>query len=217
MCSVGTAAVMSGTTNDELWELHQALLNGDAEAPALLAERVVPALRAKLGLLNAKLTDPQIVESAIGQSVATYLRHPEAYDPNRGPLASYLAMDAAGDVKNELEKRRPEIENDELVEQTLVELGYRDRNSVVEEEALDAIDPFDVPHAKLEAARRLLGEFSPQDRELAQLVVDQVRSYAIWAEVLGISHLQLDAQKREVKRQKDRIKKKLERMGERNG
>ena len=208
---------MSGTSNDELLALHQALLEGDAAAPMLLAEKLVPMLRTKLRPLKAKLTDPQVVESAIGQSVATYLRHPEAYCPSRGPLASYLAMDAAGDVKNELEKRRLEIANDEVVEQMLVELGVRDRNSTVEEEALDAVDPFDVPQAKVEAVRRLLDELSSRDRELAQLVVDQVRSYAVWADVLGIAHLPLDAQKREVKRQKDRIKKKLARMGERNG
>ena len=216
MCSVGVAAV-SGTSNDELLALHQALLDGDADAPALLAEKLVPMLRAKLGSLNARLTDPQIVESAIGQSVATYLRRPETFDPNRASLASYLAIDAAGDVKNELEKRRPEIANDEVVEQTLVELGFRDRNLTMEEEALDALDPFDQPQATVEAVRRQLGELTPRDRELAQLVADEVRSYAVWADALGIEHLPLDVQEREVKRQKDRIKKKLARMGERNG
>jgi hypothetical protein len=209
--------VVSGTSNDELLVLHQALVEGDADAPAVLAEKLVPIVRTKLGSLNTKLTDPQIVESAIGQSVATYLKWPERYDPSRGPLARYLAMDAAGDVKNELEKRSPEIAHDEVVEKMLVELGFHDRNSTVEGEALDAVDPFDLPQAQVDAARQLLRQLSARDRELAQLVVDEVRSYAVWANVLGIEHLPLDVQEREVKRQKDRIKKKLERMGERSG
>jgi RNA polymerase sigma-70 factor (ECF subfamily) len=211
------AAAVSGTSNDELLALHQALLEGDAAAPMLLAEKLVPMLRTKLRPLKAKLTDPQVVESAIGQSVATYLRRPEVFDPNRGSLPSYLAMDAAGDVKNELEKRRWEIAHDEVVERTLVELGLRDRNSPVEEEALDDLDPFDVPEANVEVARRLLAKLSPRDRELTQLLVDEVRSYAAWAGVLGIAHLPLEVQKREVKRHKDRIRRKLARIGERSG
>jgi DNA-binding CsgD family transcriptional regulator len=204
-------------SNDELLVLHQALINGDAAAPARLAETLVPILRAKLGPLNAKLTDPQIVESAIGQSVATYLKWPERWNPSRGPLASYLAMDAEGDVKNELAKRRPEIAHGDVGDGAFVELASREGNRVVEEEALDAVDPFDRSPAQVDAARELLRQLSPRDRELAQLVVDGVRSYAAWADILGIGHLPLEVQKREVKRQKDRIKKKLERMGEHIG
>jgi len=208
---------VSETSNDELLALHQALVNGAADAPALLAEKLVPILRAKLAPLNAKLTDPQIVESAIGHTVATYLREPERWDPSRGPLASYLAMDAEGDVKNELTKYSREIARSDVGQGAFVELAASDRNDVVEEEALDGLDPFDRSPAQVEAARELLRQLSPRDHELAQMVVDGVRSYTAWAEILGVGHLPLDVQKREVKQQKDRIKKKLERMGERIG
>lgn len=208
---------MSKESSDELLRLHRALLDGDTIAPLLLAEKLLPLLRARLARFSAKLTDPQIVESAIGHSVATYLGEPEAYDPTGRSLVNYLAMDVEGDVKNELGKRQREIASDEVVEDRLVEVGLRSRNSPVEEEALDALDPFDVPTAAVKAARRGLAQLSAHDRELAQLVADDVRSYAVWAEVLGITHLPLDDQVREVKRQKDRIKKKLERIGDKSG
>lgn len=208
---------MSGTADDELLALHQALLDGDVTAPARLAEQLLPLLVAKLRPAWTELTDPQILESAIGFSVAKYLRNPETYDPGGKSLMNYLAMDVGGDVKNELKKRRPIAVSDEVLEQELVEVGIRDRNLTAEDEALDGLDPLDLPHETMDVARRLLAQLSLRDRELAQLVVDEVRSYEVWADKLGITHLPLGEQTREVKRNKDRIKKKLERMGDEIG
>ncbi len=208
---------MGGTSNDELLVLHRALVEGSADASVPLAEKLIPILKAKLGSLNAEARDPHVVESAIGYGVARYLKEPEAYDPTGRTLPNYLAMDIEGDVRNELAKRRRQQARQESLEEEVVELRSRDRNSTVEDEALDAVDPFDLPQAQVDAARRLLGQLAPRDRELAQLVADGVRSYAAWATMLGIEHLPVEVQKREVKRQKDRIKKKLERMGERSG
>lgn len=197
--------------------LHRALVDGSADASVLLAEKLIPILKSKLGPLNAEARDPHVVESAIGYGVARYLKEPEAYDPAGRTLPNYLAMDIEGDVRNELVTRRRQQARQEPLEEEVVELRSRDRNVTVEDEALDAMDPFDLPQAQVDAARRLLGELAPRDRELAQLVADGVRSYAVWANTLGIEHLPAEVQKREVKRQKDRIKKKLERMGERSG
>lgn len=208
---------MSGTADDELLVLHQALLDGDVTAPALLAEQLLPLLGGKLRPAWSGLTDPQILESAIGFSVAKYLRNPETYDPSGRSLVNYLAMDIDGDVKNELKKRQPVAMSGEVIEQELVEVGIRERNLTAEDEALDGLDPFDLPQETVAAARRQLAQLSPRDRELAQLVVDELRSYAVWADKLGITHLPLDDQVREVKRNKDRIKKKLERMGDEIG
>jgi hypothetical protein len=208
---------VSGTADDELLVLHQALLDGDVTAPALLAEQLLPLLGGKLRPAWSGLTDPQILESAIGFSVAKYLRNPETYDPSGRSLVNYLAMDIDGDVKNELKKRQPVAMSGEVIEQELVEVGIRERNLTAEDEALDGLDPFDLPQETVAAARRQLAQLSPRDRELAQLVVDELRSYAVWADKLGITHLPLDDQVREVKRNKDRIKKKLERMGDEIG
>src|SRR2546430_1679312 len=96
---------VSGTPDDELLVLHQALTEGDVRAPELLAEKLLPILTSKLGALRVEAGDPHIVESAIGHSLVNYLKDPEAYDPSGKSLVNYLAMDIQGDVRNELARR----------------------------------------------------------------------------------------------------------------
>ena len=51
----------------------------------------------------------------------------------------------------------------------------------------------------------------PVDQEIVMLMLENERSTAEYALVLGITHLPLDEQAREVKRNKDRLKKQLQR------
>ena len=90
----------------ELGQLHERLLGGDPVAPAKLAERLVPRLRARLAGWAATVDDPHMVPSAIGLVIARYLTDPARFDPERGGLAAYLAMEVRGDVRNELDSRR---------------------------------------------------------------------------------------------------------------
>jgi hypothetical protein len=53
----------------------------------------------------------------------------------------------------------------------------------------------------------------PVDRRLAALVLDEERRTGPYATVLGIQDAPLEEQRRTVKRQKDRIKKRLSRLG----
>jgi RNA polymerase sigma-70 factor (ECF subfamily) len=53
----------------------------------------------------------------------------------------------------------------------------------------------------------------PKDRQILALRLRGERSTEAFAEILGISHLPTDAQRREVKRAKDRIDKVLRRKG----
>ena len=79
----------------------------------------------------------------------------------------------------------------------------------MEEEVLDEMDPFDVAPAVLARARDEMAAFSDQDRRLIELLGAGTRSTSAYAEVLGISHLPREAQTKEVKRHKDRLKKRL--------
>jgi hypothetical protein len=47
-----------------------------------------------------------MVPSAVGLVIARYLTDPARFDPERGGLAGYLAMEVRGDVRNELDSRR---------------------------------------------------------------------------------------------------------------
>jgi hypothetical protein len=198
-------------TEAELGQLHERLLAGDPIAPAELAERLLPLLRARLAGWAGTVDDPHMVPSAIGLVIARYLENPTRFDPERGGLAGYLAMEVRGDVKNELDSRRRRRRHESPVAEP-VELELRGRDSTVEEEALDAVDPIGVSPTVVHAARQALGELDQVDRRVLEMMVDGVRPTSAYAAVLGISHLPVDLQRKAVKQHKDRLQKRLERL-----
>lgn len=124
-------------------------------------------------------------------------------------------MDARGDVANEMAAQRRR-RSKELHEDASVELERLPGNSDVEMEALESIDPLDLPMDRTGAARAALASaFDDQDRQLLDLMAQKVRETAAYAEVLGISHLPLGVQADTVKRHKDRLTKRMERLRER--
>jgi hypothetical protein len=194
-------------TPEELRELHEKLRSGNVVAPILLAAQLLPALQRRF--IRRSGFDEHRVESLIGFRVAEYLAHPERYDPSRSPLLAYLWQDIDGDLKNELAAHAKRRER-EVPDSPAVELFHRERNPGVEEEALDAVDPFDAPAELIQAARAEAAHLNEQDRELVRLIDEGVRETAVYAEVLGIRHLPVERQRKEVKRHKDRLKKSLE-------
>jgi RNA polymerase sigma-70 factor, ECF subfamily len=202
---------MTDANNAELVKLHERLLAGDPVAPAVLAQRLLPLLQVRLRSLARSMDDPHVVPSAIGLVLADYLGDPERFDPARGGLIAFLAMQVRGDVLNELDARRRRRQRESPVAEP-VELAASARNLTVEEEALDAVDPIDVPPSAIQAAREALGEFSTVDRRLLELMADGVRSTSAYAAVLEISHLPDRLQQKIVKRHKDRLQKRLERL-----
>lgn len=204
--------------------LHRQLCTGDPTAPLRLAEAIfAPLIDAVSATIRAsyrrsRLDDDQI-ESACGQTLATYLADPTRFDPQRGDLLRWLAMDAIGDLRNEAGSaaaRRERTDSD------VVELRSASRNPLldepqtasVEESALDAADPYDLPPAIVDAVRAAVAEYSAEDIAVIELMGQGVRETAAYAAVLGISHLSVEAQQAEVKKCKDRLGRRLERLRE---
>lgn len=210
--------------SEHLLALHAELVEGtDLTTSARLAELLVEPLRRRFRQGFNGL-DWDTVDSTIGWSIARYLKEPARFDPDRGGLLSYLYQDVRGDLLNELEKRtiaiagaidggdsgRPARTRRELPSSEVLEVEGDRRNLPVEEEVLDAMDPFDLPPAVVERAKGALDGFDDRDRALLDLLGGGVRETSAYAEVLGINHLDVDAQRREVKRHKDRLKARLE-------
>ena len=135
----------------------------------------------------------------------------------------YLWQDIRGDLLNEVERctvavadghesagERPRRARREVPDSDAVEVERDHRNPSVDEEVLDAIDPYDLPPALVERARTELGRFDQRDQALLDLLGGRVRETTPYAEVLGIAHLGVDTQRREVKRHRDRLKARLE-------
>jgi RNA polymerase sigma-70 factor, ECF subfamily len=198
--------------DDELLALHRRLLEGDPTVSSELARKLLPRVEKRLvGSFVKSGGDLAEVASQVGLAIAQYLSEPERFDPSRAGLVVYLAMVARSDLLNELEARRRERER----EHRAVELTLSARNSVVEEEVLDAVDPVGVSPEKMVAALQELKALDEIDRKMVEMLVDGVRSTSAYAAVLGISHLPPDLQRKAVKRHKDRLQKRLERIGDR--
>ncbi len=198
--------------DDDYTGLHEALLRGEPTTAARLAERLVPALRARFSGREAVARDPHGVTEAIDEVIFAYLTDPTRFDPTRGlDLVGYLAMAVRGDLANAQRSanrdraRRADFD---------VELAVEGGNTEVE--ALDRLDPLDRPAEELAAARAELANLDGRDRRLLALMADGVRATAAYAAVLEIGHLPREDQAREVKRHKDRLNQHLERWRARN-
>jgi RNA polymerase sigma-70 factor (ECF subfamily) len=197
-----------------LLDLHRRLIDGDPTVPGQLAERLVPHLLRRLEGLARSTGDPHMVTSQIGLVVARYLREPERYAPERAGLVPYLAMEVRGDVLNELKTRTRRRSRETPIDEH-VELRLVDRDSSVEEAALDTVDPVGVAPDTARAMLQAVADFDAVDRQVPQMIADGVRSTSAYAAVLGLSHLPVDVQRTTVRRHKDRILKRVERLRDR--
>lgn len=138
-------------------------------------------------------------------------RRPAQYDPERLSLSAYLRMAARGDVKNALERERRRIRRQIPLDD--VELRAPVRNSPW----TSASDPAGVVVDALADARlaALREQFVGRDREVVDLMLDGERRTEVFADVLGLRDRPLDEQVREVKRTKDRLKKRMQRTWQR--
>jgi RNA polymerase sigma-70 factor (ECF subfamily) len=142
------------------------------------------------------------------------IKNPASFDPARGDLAAYLRMSAQADLINLLDKegrhhqgRRP---------WHLVEHADESRNDLGRND--DPSLPLRIAEEQEQAncgALALDGpEWTDTERRVVALMRRGERSTAVFADAMGLGSLPSEEQKREVKRVKDRIKKRLGRRGE---
>lgn len=215
-----THSRQSGTPKDESWflSIHERLLNNDHTASSELAEAVLDQIITSLHRANPSLRDPDILQTAAIDAVLSYIKRPQQYDPAKRGLFGYLVMSAQGDLKNALAALRRRQERE--VPFDSVELSQIARNMELTEDTEDGVRSSSdslVPDVQnSEELRSLLKDLtaifdSPVDMEMAKLILQGERDTAAFAKVLGIDGSNIDEQRKEVKRQKDRIKKRIER------
>ncbi len=189
--------------------LYARLLAGDAPAPADFAAAYLDPLAARLQARNPRVTDPHFCTVAAGEAIIALIKNPHSYDPARRSLAGYLLMSAQGDLRNLLrqERRHSARRADwEAVELSPLAGKYLwDANG----------DPARIVDQHEEAAPppALPGL---TDRELAVLALmrEGERKTAVYARVLGITQRPIEEQRQLVKREKDRLQKRLARSAD---
>ncbi len=197
-------------SRDEELALHQRLLDGDPAAPNDCVALCFPIVYAALARRRIEVRDPHLVEEAAGSALLDYVRRPESYRPERGPLLGFLTMAADRDLKNALAReRRHRLRAVPLAD---VEHALPGGNEVQEADEIELPPGVTRAQALAELWRRVK---DPRDRRVLELMmVDEVRENAVYARLLGITHLDHEQRDREVKRVKDRLKKVVRRLGE---
>jgi len=150
--------------------------------------------------------DEHIITTAAIDALLSYTSNPQQYNPERGTLRYYLYMLAYGDLLNALRSRSKRSK-------TEIPIPAAESSALIEDNdiANEIASSLDA-HTTLERIRAVLT--GPQDHLLLSLMLAGERSTALYAQALGISHLPESEQRAIVKRHKDRISRRLERLGD---
>jgi RNA polymerase sigma-70 factor (ECF subfamily) len=153
--------------------------------------------------------DPDLRQTAAHDALMAYVQSPQAYDPARADLASYLRMASRWDLAN-LRKSEGRHQRGR-VGWAVVEDGAEGGNlSGAGNPALqlERAEESQQGRAFLEA---VMADFTGEERQVLTLMLAGERKTGVFAAVIGVAGLPAVDQEREVKRVKDRIKKRLER------
>lgn len=200
-------------SDEHLLSIHDRLCRGDPIASSEMAEAVFHELTQRLERFSQ--ATPEEAADAVSRTLMDYFKNPSAYDRTKSKLRTYLNNAGVRDFINERQKARRLARREKSVED--VEDYEGGRNKLVATGGHPDTNRPDWLLEVNEAWTIAEQEFpDPCDREMVQLMLSGERSYEEYARTLGIEGLPLVQMRREVKRHKDRIQKRLQRLRERH-
>jgi hypothetical protein len=159
--------------------------------------------------------DPHLRQTAAHDALIDYVKAPERYHPDGCALPAYLRMAARRDLYNLL--KREERHHHNRVAWSAVELGEEAGNIRGREEDPSRLLEDHEESQRWETLLRAVRQACTEaERRVLDLMLAGERDNTAHALALGITRLPAAEQDREVKRAKDRIKKRLEREGARH-
>jgi RNA polymerase sigma-70 factor (ECF subfamily) len=192
------------------------VLQRDPVAFAELCEVALPHL---VAFLEARFPsqDSHLVETVVVDLLLDYYRRSDQYDPERLSLFAYFRMAAKYDMLNQISKLRLREARLTPLDNILVELQLSGRNTLQRGSDLAEWLGQYTDLTLREILMAVEGELAPTEQEVLALMLEGQRDTSAFAQVMGIAHLDEADQRREVKRMKDRIMKRLRRLGNRIG
>jgi hypothetical protein len=190
-----------------LLAVHGRLLAGDPTASADLFEFVYGPLIGHAIKKHAAfgMDEDRARDLAVGV-LASLVEKPTMFDPQKGSMFGFLCMMLDGDAKN---AGRDDANRQEKFSEFAVEVVEVGGNSysTSPESRMDAERIMSQHHAEIVVEEG--------DSEVLRLILEDERDYEAYADALGIAHLPLEEKREEVKRRKDRIEKRLQRLRDR--
>ena len=212
---MGKTEVMARQNRDaHVRQLHQRLIERDPLAPSDLVETLMDELVRRVRAKAHTTSNDVLVYDAVTDALLAYAQQPTKYSPAKSGLLTYLTMSAYGDYLNMVARERRRKTREVPFEN--VEHRLHDGNNWmadVEDTIMERHGVF-TPHERSRLLQRVSEEFpDPQDRKLLNLMLLGERKTAAYSAVLGIQAFDHDEQRGVVKRHKDRLTKRLERLG----
>lgn len=197
--------------------IHQRLLANDPIASEELCSRWLEPLVDELSRAFPEVArrDDQTIWDAAIEALFNYVRNPGIFRPDRSSLRTFLFFAARGDLLNALQRQRHRDARERPV--AVVEDLAQSRNDPQKVSEVDrSLEDAVLEQTEWDAYWPALTQHFPdeRDRQLVALMLDGERKTERYAELLGLGHLARSDQQREVKRHKDRIGKRLRRLGE---
>lgn len=205
---------MAQATSEEI-ELHKQIQSGDDLAFAKLCDKYLEPTIKKVRNFNWQINslDGTLIPEVVIDSFYGYFYNPNKFNPEKQTLEKFLVIDAEGDLKNAWAKQKRYQNKNEIIKDA-VELDEQFGKSET-----GKVKNLNTPSQILinnEASKILESELKKlfddkKDIEMANLILEKERETSVYAKVLEITHLEFDEQQEEVKRNKDRIKKVIDR------
>lgn len=198
---------------EEGLEFHRRLVENDPVATKDVCERFDEPLLAFLMSRDGR-ADEQACTSAVSIALLGYVQRPESFDPEKLDLSAFLRLAARRDLSNLARaeaKHHRRREPDFRVEDACVGGNHFEDDPAA---ALVRGEEQESARCQVEAIRAACDE---PERVVLEAMLDEERSTKRIATAIGLGELPEREQRREVKRVKDRIKKRIERGGGSNG
>jgi hypothetical protein len=193
--------------SESLAAIHARLIDGDPTASSDLFELLYSPLIGHAIKKHASFGVDQDRASDLAVKVlADLIEHPQIFDPAKGNLFGFLCMAIDGDASN---AGRDAANRRELFSGFAVEVEHVGGNTYLTS-----------PETLIDAGR-IMQRFGKDiivdagDQEVLKLILQEERDYGPYASALGLDHLPPAERNAEVKRRKDRIEKRLERLKDR--
>lgn len=173
----------------------------------LYGESVVLSL--KKWFPNIARKDESLILEAVNEAFLGYYNNGQTFNPHKSTLLRFLEIAADRDLKNILQREKKHFQKQNIPED--VELEEHFWNSVQRNN--QSTDETMIHRESLESVDRELANYFECEKDilLAKMILSGERETDPFADVLNIRTLLIDEQRKEVKRNKDRIKKVLER------
>lgn len=195
-------------------EVHRRILHQDATAFAELCERALPHLAAFLRSRFPQV-ESDVVETVVIDCLLGYHTRPEQYRGGEISLYAYLRMAARYDVLNAIDHQRRRERRLTSLDALEVTQDLQGQDLLADEEELDTLLHQHTRRPLADIFKILEAELDDLEKKVLWLMLQGERNAQAYVDVLGLAGLGIPEQRSEVARVKDRLMKKLRRLGNR--